>query len=110
MSLLGHGQRVRSASRAVDQAECHRFSVLDLLPEGAEVFTSMSRTLDTLGLSEAINESSRYHPLRSQLKALDRQTQGREWRKLVASPEHVVGSVPGATGPGQALVPSAGWS
>src|SRR5260370_37573728 len=110
MSLLGHGQRVRSASGAVDQAECHRFSVLDVLPEGAEVFTSMSRTLDTLGLSEAINESSRYHPLRSQLKALDRQTQGREWRKLVSSPEYVVGSVHAVTEQGQVLIASASGS
>jgi len=84
--------------------------VLDLLPEGAEVFTSMSRTLDTLGLSEAINESSRYHPLRSQLKALDRQTQGREWRKLVSSPEYVVGSVHAVTEQGQVLIASASGS
>jgi len=70
----------------------------------------MSRTLDTLGLSEAINESSRYHPLRSQLKALDRQTQGREWRKLVSSPEYVVGSVHAVTEQGQVLIASASGS
>ncbi len=87
-----------------------RSRVLDLLPEGAEVFTSMSRTLDTLGLSVEINESSRYHPLRPQLKALDRQTQGREWRRLQSSPEYVVGSVHAVTEQGQVLIASASGS
>src|SRR5258708_33814552 len=81
------------AAEAVESLAQARSRVLDLLPEGAEVFTSMSRTLDTLGLSEAINESSPYHPLRSQLKALDRQTQGRGWRRLQSSPGNGVGRV-----------------
>ncbi len=98
------------AAEVVTSGAQARSRVLDLLPEGAEVFTSMSRTLDTLGLSEAINESSRYHPLRSQLKALDRQTQGREWRKLVSSPEYVVGSVHAVTEQGQVLIASASGS
>ena len=87
-----------------------RSCVLDLLPEGAEVFTSMSRTLDTLGLSVAINESSRYTPLRPQLKALDRERQGREWRRLQSSPEYVVGSVHAVTEQGQVLIASASGS
>ena len=87
-----------------------RSRVLDLLPEGAEVFTAMSRTLDTLGLSEAINGSSRYHPLRPQLMKLDRQVQGREWRRLQSSPEYVVGSVHAVTEQGQVLIASASGS
>ena len=87
-----------------------RSRVLDLLPEGAEVFTSMSRTLDTLGLSAEINDSSRYHPLRPQLKALDRERQGREWRRLQSSPEYVVGSVHAMTEQGQVLIASASGS
>ena len=87
-----------------------RSRVLDLLPEGAEVFTSMSRTLDTLGLSRDINESSRYTPLRPQLKALDREKQGREWRRLQSSPEYVIGSVHAVTEQGQVLIASASGS
>jgi len=87
-----------------------RSRVLDVLPEGAEVFTAMSRTLDTLGLSVDINESSRYHPLRPQLKALDRQAQGREWRRVQSSPEYVVGSVHAITEQGQVLIASASGS
>ncbi len=48
------------AAEAVANGAEARSRVLDLLPEGAEVFTSMSRTLDALGLSADINESSRY--------------------------------------------------
>jgi hypothetical protein len=87
-----------------------RSRVLDVLPDGAEVFTSMSRTLDTLGLSADINESSRYHPLRPQLKTLDRQTQGREWRRLQSSSEYVVGSVHAVTEQGQVLIATASGS
>ena len=87
-----------------------RSRVLDLLPEGALVFTAMSRTLDTLGLSADINESSRYIPLRPQLKTLDRQVQEREWRRLQSSPEYVVGSVHAVTEQGQVLIASASGS
>ena len=61
-------------------------------------------------LSSIPNESSRYHPLRPQLKTLDRQTQGREWRKLQSSPEYVVGSVHAVTEQGQVLIASASGS
>jgi hypothetical protein len=98
------------AAEVVASGTLARQRVLDLLPEGAEVFTSMSRTLDTLGLSAEINESSRYNPLRSQLKKLDRQTQGREWRRLQSSPEYVVGSVHAVTEQGQVLIASASGS
>ena len=98
------------AAEAVESGAEARQRVLDLLPEGTEVFTSMSRTLDTLGLSAAINDSSRYHPLRPQLKALDRQTQEREWRRVQASPEYVVGSVHAVTEQGQVLIASASGS
>jgi len=87
-----------------------RSRVLASLPDGAEVFTAMSRTLDTLGLSEAINDSSRYIPLRPQLKTLDREKQGREWRRVQSSPEYVVGSVHAVTEQGQVLIASASGS
>jgi hypothetical protein len=98
------------AAEVVESGVEARNRVLDLLPEGAEVFTSMSRTLDTLGLSEAINDSTRYHPLRPRLKTLDRQAQEREWRKLQSSPEYVVGSVHAITEQGQVLIASASGS
>ena len=94
----------------VESGEEARRRVLALLPEGAEVFTAMSRTLETLGLSEAINDPTRYKPVRPQLRSLDRLAQEREWRRLQSSPEYVVGSVHAITEQGQVLIVSASGS
>ena len=87
-----------------------RSRVLSLLPKDAEVFTSQSRTLDILGLNGEINASSRYTSLRLRLKELDREKQGRQWRRLVSSPEYVIGSVHAVTEQGQVLIASASGS
>lgn len=84
--------------------------VLSMLPEGAEVFTAGSRTLDSTGLAAAINESGNYQAVRAQIMGLDRATQGREMRKLGASPDYVVGSVHAITSEGQVLIASYGGS
>lgn len=90
-----------------DEARQH---VLALLPDGAEVFTGGSRTLDSIGLVAEINASPRFQAIRPQLMAMDRQTQGREMRKLGASPDVVIGSVHAITEQGQALIASASGS
>lgn len=87
-----------------------RHQVLEMLPPGAEVYTGGSRTLEAIGLSAEINESGRYQAIRPRLFAMDRQTQGREMRKLGASPDVVVGSVHAITEQGQVLIASAGGS
>lgn len=82
-----------------------------MLPEGAEVYTSLSRTLETLGLSEEINASSRYVPLRPQADRMDREARkSREGRKFLASPEYVIGSVHAVTQQGQVLIASGSGS
>lgn len=102
--------RGMEASVVESRAEA-RSRVLDLLPEGAEVFTSLSQTLDTLGLHEEINTSSRYIPLRPQLDALGREGRmSRAGRKLMASPEYVIGSVHAITHQGQVLIASGSGS
>jgi hypothetical protein len=88
-----------------------RSRVLDLLPEGAEVFTSLSQTVETLGLREEINASSRYISLRSQADKLSREKRlAREGRKLMSSPEYVIGSVHAITHQGQVLIASGSGS
>jgi LUD domain len=94
----------------VDTAEEARQEVLSLLPEGAEVHTGASRTLDQIGLTAEIEESGRYQPIRRQLRTLDRVTQGREFRKLASSPDFMLGSVQAVTEQGQVLVASGGGS
>ena len=88
-----------------------RSRVLDLLPEGAEVYTALSKTLEILGLQEEITASSRYISLRSQVDTLGREGRmSRTGRKLMASPEYVIGSVHAITHEGQVLIASGSGS
>lgn len=85
--------------------------VLELLPEGSEVMTMTSTTLDAIGLSEEINkENSKFKPVRDKLYAMDRTTQAKEMNRLGAAPEYVLGSVHAVTEDGHALIASASGS
>src|SRR6476469_4662515 len=90
-----------------DQA---RQLVLDMLPEGAEVHTGLSETLQQIGRTDVLENSGRYDPVRPLLKQLDRETQGREMRKLGAAPDYVIGSVAAITDDGQIIVGSGSGS
>jgi hypothetical protein len=80
--------------------------VLGLLPKGAEVFTMTSVTLDSLGISAAINGSGNYTSVRAALNTMDPKTQGREMRKLGASPDFAVGSAHAVTETGTVVIGS----
>ncbi len=94
----------------VDTAAEARAKVLERVPPGAEVFTSLSRTLELTGIAAELNESGRYDAIRPKIARLDRATQGREIRKLAAAPDYVVGSVHAVTEDGQVLVASGSGS
>lgn len=94
----------------VENGDEARQRVLDLLPEGAEVFTTGSRTLEAIGLTSEINESPRFQTVRPRLMTLDRQKHERERRHLGASPDIVIGSVHAVTEQGQVLIASASGS
>ena len=81
--------------------------VAELLPAGSEVFISSSTTLNTLGITEDVDQSGRYNSVRAKLAKLDRKTQGREMIKLGATPEYVLGSVHALTETGSAIIASA---
>ncbi len=59
--------------------------VLGLIPDGAEVHSGKSKTLEDIGLYAELVESGRYDALRPRLSAMDRATQGDEMRTLVAA-------------------------
>ena len=84
-----------------------RSYVLDLIPSGAEVYNSPSRTLDLIGLTEDIAHPTRFQSVRERLLALDRVTQRDEMRKLGASPDVLVGSVHAITEQGEIMIASA---
>ena len=75
-----------------------------LLPEGAEVFTNTSRTLDAMGVPAEVDQ--RYDSVRVKLSKMDRATQTRDMVKLGATPEYMVGSVHAVTENGTVLVAS----
>ena len=84
-----------------------RETVLGLIPEGAEVHSGKSKTLEDVGLYRELVESGRYDAIRPRLMAMDRQTQAREMRKLVAAPDIMLGSVAAVTQDGLLVAASA---
>jgi hypothetical protein len=107
MAALG---RNGFAVMLVDTAEEAKRKVLELIPQGADVFTVTSRTTDTISLSAEINTSGRYDSVRNRLNAMDRTTQKREMKALGASPSWVVGSVHAVTEEGDVMIASASGS
>ena len=81
--------------------------MLDLIPDGAGVYHSSSRTLELIGLAEQIEHSNHFQSVRARLQTLDRVTQRNEMRKLGASPDVLVGSVHAITEQGEIMIASA---
>jgi L-lactate utilization protein LutC len=105
-ALQGRGFHAHVAAGG---AEARQF-VLDAIPEGAEVHTALSETLAELGIRAEIEESGRYDSVRDKIAQLDRETQGREIRKLGAAPDYIVGSAHAITDDGVVLVGSGSGS
>ena len=96
--------------RVVDTGEDARRIVLGLIPEGAEVHSGKSKTLQDIGLFQDLFESGRFNSVRAQYVNMDRQTQSREIRKLSAAPDYMVGSLHAVTQSGDLVVTSASAS
>ncbi|HYL41535.1 MAG TPA: LUD domain-containing protein [Candidatus Binatus sp.] len=84
-----------------------REAVLARVPEGAEVHSGKSKTIEDLGLFAELMESGRYDAIRPKLQKMDRATQGREMRKLGAAPDFELGSVAAVTEDGKLVAASA---
>jgi hypothetical protein len=97
-------------ARVVDTGAEARRLVLELVPSGAEVHSGKSKTLLDVGLFSELFESGRYDAVRARTSKMDRQTQGREIRKLHASPDYMLGSVQAVTEGGDLVVVSASSS
>ena len=98
------------AVEILDDAAAARARIKDLIPAGASVFTGASETLRLSGIEEDINDSGRYDALRPRGTAMDRATQMDEIRRLLASPDVIVGSVAAVTETGSLVVASASGS
>lgn len=91
----------------VNNGEEARRIVLERLPTGAEVHTGKSKTLKDAGIFDALQEPDKYDWLRTKFMKMDRKTQGREIRKLIAAPDYMLGSVNAITEDGILVMASA---
>jgi hypothetical protein len=105
-ALTDHGFTVE----ILDAAAAARIRVKELIPEGASVFTGASETLRLSGIDEDINTSGRYQAIRPRVRGMDRVTAADEIRRLLASPDVVVGSVAAVTETGSLVAASASGS
>ena len=81
----------------VDTAAEARDVVIGLVEPGTEIHWAKSKTLEDMGLPEHFLEPGRYDPVRPRYMSLDRATQGREIRKIMATPDVMLGSVQAVT-------------
>jgi LUD domain len=100
-ALTAHGFTIE----ILDDAAAARTRIKDLIPEGASVFTASSETLRLSGIDEDINTSGRYQAVKPRLLAMDRATCADDIRRLLASPDVVVGSVAALTETGPSWSP-----
>ncbi|HEY7025712.1 MAG TPA: LUD domain-containing protein [Candidatus Limnocylindrales bacterium] len=91
----------------VDTAEEAGEEVLARIPEGAEVHSAKSRTLEEIGVFDELMTSNKYDMLRRRANAMDRQTHAREIRKMLSAPDYELGSVNAITEAGQMVVGTA---
>jgi hypothetical protein len=105
-ALTAHGFGVE----ILDSPAAARARVQDLIPEGASVFTASSETLRLSGIDQDINTSGRYQAVKPRVLAMDRVTDADDVRRLLASPDVVVGSVAAVTETGSLVIASASGS
>jgi hypothetical protein len=115
-SKLASDEQIERAAQALEANGIHTLvaengeeaekMVFDLLPEGAEVFTATSQTLEKLGILAKMEKLARYDSVRAKLSKMDDNTQHREMVKLGATPEYILGSVHAVTEDGRALIAS----
>ncbi len=91
----------------VDTGDDARELVLEKLPKGAEVYSGKSKTLQDAGIMGLLADSRTYDSLRPRYMKMDRATQMREIRKLIAGPDYMLGSVSAVTEEGMLVAASA---
>jgi hypothetical protein len=84
--------------------------VLKRIPDGTQIHSGKSKTLEDIGLFDTLMESDQYDFVRKQTLKMDRSTQAREMLKLGATPDLMINSVQAVTEAGQLVVVSASGS
>ena len=93
-----------------ENGEQARQMLIDMIPDGAEVFKSTSETLDTIGYSDYIRQTDRYRNLYKEVSEEPDRERQRELRRLASVAEYYVGSVQAVAETGEVVVASGSGS
>ncbi|MGD0284070.1 MAG: LUD domain-containing protein [Candidatus Saccharimonadales bacterium] len=94
-------------TQVVDDLATAKKVVTEIIPDGAEVFTASSVTLQEAGLDKILNETP-YVSVRAKFKDLYNQPdKAIEMRRLGSAAEYAIGSVHAVTKDGQLMIASA---
>ena len=111
LETLAANLRARNFDVVVVQTGAEaKAEVLRRIPEGTQIHSGRSKTLDDIGLFNTLMESDQYDFVRKQTMKMDRSTQAREMVKLGATPDLMINSVQAVTEAGQLVVVSASGS
>ena len=94
----------------VDSREAALARLLELVPEGSEVFVSTSETLDTIGYTAHMDGNDRYINLHDQMLAQPDAASQREFRRKTTIADYFVGSVQAIAETGEIVVASGSGS
>jgi 2-polyprenyl-6-methoxyphenol hydroxylase-like FAD-dependent oxidoreductase len=94
----------------VDSAADAKAAVMERIPQGAQVHSGKSKSLEDAGVFKELMESENFDFIRKRTLKMDRRAQAHEIRKLGAAPDVMLGSVQAVTETGQLVVTSASGS
>jgi hypothetical protein len=97
-------------ARIVSTGKEARAVVDELIPDGALVYDTTSRTLEEIGIAGDVRAATRYRATRTHTDTLDPRTQTDEFRRHVSTMDVVVGSVHAISEDGHVVVASASGS
>jgi hypothetical protein len=96
--------------KVVDNLDQLRGEVINLIPNGSEVFTATSRTLDEAGLTDELN-SEKYKSVRDMFMPLyGQEDKQNEMKRIGSASDYALGSVHAVTEEGQVVIASASGS
>ena len=84
--------------------------LMEMVPEGSEVFVNTSETLDTIGYTEYMHGNDRYINLHDQMMAQPDAASQREFRRQTTTADYFVGSVQAIAETGEIVIASGSGS
>src|SRR2546422_10854102 len=90
----------------VDDGAAAKAEVLSRVPEGSQVQTGKSKTLEDAGIFDEFMNNEQYDFIRRRTLKMDRNTQRDEMRKAGATPDFMVNSAHAVTEAGQIVMTS----